>query len=141
MKVDKPQMNIKVVNEKATTSIVHDISTIEMAINNHMVVIQVQIGKNTIDDVLLDGEFGANIIIEQSRARLGLPKPKPTPYNLQMVDQTTTKPIGMIKDLSMYVHGIPYISTFTILQSIVVDSSYSMLLYRPWLKDVKVAHD
>jgi hypothetical protein len=34
-------MNIKVVNEKATTSIVHDISTIEMAINNHMVVIQV----------------------------------------------------------------------------------------------------
>jgi hypothetical protein len=36
-----------------------------------MVVIQVQIGRNTIDDVLLDGEYGVNIIIEQSKARLG----------------------------------------------------------------------
>jgi hypothetical protein len=30
---------------------------------------------------------------------------------------------------------------FTILQNNVVDSSYSMLLGRPWLKDVKMAHD
>jgi hypothetical protein len=30
---------------------------------------------------------------------------------------------------------------FTILQNSVVDSSYSMLLGRPWLKDVKMAHD
>jgi len=30
-----------------------------------MTVIQVQIGKNTIEDVLLDGGFGVNIIIEQ----------------------------------------------------------------------------
>jgi hypothetical protein len=29
-----------------------------------MVVIQVQIGKNKIEDVLLDGGFGINIIIE-----------------------------------------------------------------------------
>jgi hypothetical protein len=29
-----------------------------------MAVIQVQIGKNTIEDVLLDGGFGVNIIIE-----------------------------------------------------------------------------
>jgi hypothetical protein len=45
-----------------------------------MVVIQVQIGKNTIEDVLLDGGFGINIITKQLRLRLrlGLPKPKPT---------------------------------------------------------------
>jgi hypothetical protein len=29
-----------------------------------MVVIQIQIGKNTIKDVLLDGGFGVNIMIE-----------------------------------------------------------------------------
>jgi hypothetical protein len=33
---------------------------------------------------------------------------------------------------------IPYIATFTILQNIVVNSNYSMLLGRPWLKDVKL---
>ncbi len=69
-----------------------------------------------------------------------LPKPKLAPYNLRMADQTITKPVGLIRDLKIYVHGIPYITTFTVLHNSVVDSSYSML-GRPWLKDAKVAHD
>jgi hypothetical protein len=72
---------------------------------------------------------------------LGLPKPKPAPYNLRIIDQTTTKPVGLIRDLKIYVHGIPYITTFTIFHNSVVDFSYSMLLGRPWLKDVKMARD
>jgi hypothetical protein len=79
-----------------------------------MVVIQMQIGKNIID-VLLDGGLRINIIIEQLNTRLGLLEPKPTPYNLRMVNQNITKPIGLTKDLKMYVHGISYIVTFTIL--------------------------
>jgi hypothetical protein len=51
-----------------------------------MAVIQVQIKKNTIKDVLLDGGFGIKIIINQLRLRLGLPKPKPAPYNLRMAN-------------------------------------------------------
>jgi uncharacterized membrane protein len=58
-----------------------------------------------------------------------------------MAYQTTTKPVGLIRDLRIYVHGIPYITMFTVLHISVVDSSYSMLLGRPWLKDVKMAHD
>jgi hypothetical protein len=91
--------------------------------------------------VLLDGGFGINIITKKLRLRSGLRRPKPTPYDLRMVDQTTTKSVGLIKDIKIYVHGIPYIITFTILQNSVVDSSYSMLLGRPWLRDAKVAHD
>jgi hypothetical protein len=68
---------------------------------------------------------------------LGLPKPKPTPYNLRMANQTTTKLMGLIKDLKIYVHGILDITMITILQNSVVDSSYSMLLGRPWLRDAK----
>jgi hypothetical protein len=41
----------------------------------------------------------------------------------------------------MYVHGILYISTFTILQNIVVNSNYFMLFSKPWLKDAKMAHE
>jgi hypothetical protein len=51
-----------------------------------MVIIQVQIGKNTIEDVLLDGGPGVNIITKQLRLRLGLPKPKLAPYNLRMAN-------------------------------------------------------
>ncbi len=58
-----------------------------------------------------------------------------------MVDQTTTKPVGLIRNLKIYVHGIPYIIIFIVLQNNVVDSSCSMLLGRPWLRDAKVAHD
>jgi hypothetical protein len=58
-----------------------------------------------------------------------------------MVDQITTKPMGLIRDLKIYVHDIPYITRFTVLQNNVIDSSYSMLLGKSWLKDAKVAHD
>ncbi len=47
----------------------------------------------------------------------------------------------MIRDLKIYVHGIPYITMFTLLHNSVVDFSYSMLLGKPWLKDAKMAHD
>jgi hypothetical protein len=102
MKINKPQMNIWVMNEKATTYVVLNISIIVIA------KIQVQIDKNTIDDVLLNGGSRVNIIIEQLRARLGLLKPNFFLYSLWMAYQITTKPIGLIKDMKIYVHGIPY---------------------------------
>jgi hypothetical protein len=77
----------------------------------------------------------------ESQLRLGLPNPKPTPYNLRMAKQTITKLVGLIKDLKIYVHGIPYITMFTVLQNSVVDSKYSMLLGKPWLRDAKVVDD
>ncbi len=58
-----------------------------------------------------------------------------------MVNQTTTKLVGLIKDTRIYVHNILYITMFIVLQNNIVVSSYSMLLGRPWLRDVKVAHD
>jgi hypothetical protein len=42
------------------------------------------------------------------KIQLGLSKPNPTPYNLRMVDQTIAKPLGLIKDLKIFVDGIPY---------------------------------
>jgi hypothetical protein len=54
MKTNKPHINTRALNEKTTTFVVLNISTTIVAIDNHMVVIQVQIGRNTIDDVLLD---------------------------------------------------------------------------------------
>jgi hypothetical protein len=41
----------------------------------------------------------------------------------------------------IHIHGIPYITTFSILQNNVVDFSYSMLLGIFWLRDAKVTHD
>jgi hypothetical protein len=58
-----------------------------------------------------------------------------------MVDQTTTKPMGLIRDLKIYVHRIPYVTMFIMLQNNVIDVNYSTLLGRPWLRGGKIAHD
>jgi hypothetical protein len=58
-----------------------------------------------------------------------------------MVDQINTKSMGLIRDLKIYIHGIPYITMFIVFQNSVVNYSYSMLLERPWLRDAKMAHD
>jgi hypothetical protein len=58
-----------------------------------------------------------------------------------MADQTITKPIGLIKDLKIHIHGIPYIATFMIMKNNVFDFTYSMLLGRPWLRNACVTHD
>jgi hypothetical protein len=102
-----------------------------------MVVIQVQVGKNFIDDVLIDGGFGINIITENMKIQLGLSKPNLTPYNLRMVDQTIAKPLGFIRDLKIFVHGIPYMVTFTIINNNVLDFNYSMLLGMPMVERCK----
>ncbi len=71
-----------------------DIATIE--VNNQMAIIQVQVGKNIIEDVMLDGGASVNIITKNLTTKLGLPKPKLAPYHLKMVDQSTTTPLGII---------------------------------------------
>jgi len=43
------------------------------------------------------------------------------PFNIRMVDQIRVKPLGIIKDLNVFVHGIAYIITFTIINNNVLN--------------------
>jgi len=88
-----------------------------IAIDHQMVVMQVQVGIFFIEDVLLDGGFRVNIITEKLKVQLGMSKPKPTPYNLCMVDQNIIKPLGLIKNIRIFVHGIPYVVTFIMIHN------------------------
>jgi hypothetical protein len=51
-----------------------------------MVIIQVQVVKNIVEDVLIDGGASVNIITKNLTTKLNLPKPRPAPYHLRMVD-------------------------------------------------------
>ncbi len=55
-------------------------------VDNQMVVIQVQVGKNIVKVVLLDGRANVNIITKNFITKLGLFKPRLAPYHLKMVD-------------------------------------------------------
>ena len=106
-----------------------------------MPVISICIGKNIVDDVLLDGGSGVNVITEEERRRLGLSKPSPAPFNLKMANGTIAKPTGLLRDVKIHIHGIPYIVTLTVIDCQTIKSDYSMLLSRPWLRNAKVIHD
>jgi hypothetical protein len=58
-----------------------------------------------------------------------------------MANQIITKPLGFIRDLKIFVHDIPYTITFIVIDNIVINFNYSMLVGCPWLKDAKVSHD
>jgi hypothetical protein len=81
--------------------------------------------------VFFDGGFGVNIITKKLRIQLSLSKLNPTPYNLQMANETTTKPLGLIKDLKIFVRGIIYMVTFIVMNINILNSNYSMLLGHP----------
>ena len=111
------------------------------AIDKHMPVISICIGKNIVDDVLLDGGSGVNVITKEERRKLGLPKPSLASFNLKMANGTIAKPTGLLRDVMIHIHGIPFIVTLTVIDCQTIKSDYSMLLGRPWLRNAKVIHD
>jgi hypothetical protein len=144
LKREKPNITSKMISKPNVATMVEthfEIDTAAIELDNQMVVIKIQVGKNIVEDVLIDGGINVNIIIENFITKSGLPKPRPFPYHLRMVDQNMTKPLGIIKILRIHIHGIPYVTTFIVLKNSVVDFNYSMLLGRPWLRDAKVTHD
>jgi hypothetical protein len=67
------------------------VRTASIKLDNHMVIIQIQVGKNIVEDFLLDGGATVNIIIKNFITKLGLPKPRPAPYHLGMANQSIIK--------------------------------------------------
>ncbi len=96
--------------------------------------------KKIVENVLLNGGFGANIMANELKFKLGLQLAKPKPYHLRMANETTIKLLGLIKNFKIAIDGTPYIFTFTIMNNL-LDESYSMLLGKPWLKDAKISHE
>jgi hypothetical protein len=62
LKLKKTQNLSRTSTKKQVGSSVLEVGTTTIAIDNHMEVIQVHSKKNAIEDVLLDGGYGVNII-------------------------------------------------------------------------------
>jgi hypothetical protein len=63
-----------------------EVDTTFIEVDNQMVVIQIQVGKSIIEDVLINGRASVNIITENLKTKLNLPKTRPTPYHLKMAN-------------------------------------------------------
>jgi hypothetical protein len=98
-----------------------------ITLNHQMVIIEVHTRKNVVDDVLLDGGSRVNTIIYGLKCKLKLPPHRLASFNLKMVDFSYIKPLGIISNVEIWIHGIPYIVTFTIMNN-AIDPIYFMLL-------------
>ncbi len=93
------------------------LNTITIEVSNQMVVIQVQVRKNIVENILINGGASVNIITENLKTKLSLPKPRPAPYCFKMANQNMTKPLGIIRNLKIHIHGNPYIATFIVMKT------------------------
>ena len=74
---------IEVVTQPTRTPTTKELIATTEAIDKHMPMISISISRNIVDDVLLDGGSGVNVITEEERRRLELPKPSLAPFNLK----------------------------------------------------------
>ncbi len=69
LKPKKPNIATKVISKPKIATVVKTHSeqnTVVTKANNQMAILQVQVGKNIVEDVLLDGGASVNIIIKKS---------------------------------------------------------------------------
>ncbi len=78
-----------------------EVDTTIIEVDNQMAIIQIQVGRNIVEDVLLDGGASVNIIIKNFKIKLGLPKPRLAPYHLRKTNQNMTIPLGIIRNLKI----------------------------------------
>lgn len=88
-----------------------------VAIDQNRPILVVQIGTGTLDDVYLDGGLCLNIITEDVRACLDLSKPQVAPYRLRMAHHALLDLVGLIQDVQITVHGIPYQIALTVIKT------------------------
>ncbi len=118
LKLGNTNITTKMISKPIVATLIethYEINTIVIVIDNQMAIIQVQIKKNIIEDVLLAKGTNVSIITKNLRKKLGLPKPRLTQYHLKMANLNTATPLRIIKNLKIQIHSIPYVTTFTVL--------------------------
>lgn len=104
-------------------------------------VITLNIGGIEINNVLIDFVAAINVITSNTVEMLGMTKVQPTKTILQLVDQSTAKPRGVLEDIMVTIDTWDYLVDFLVLKARKKDSSYPIILGRPWLDTVATLID
>ena len=96
--------------------------------------IEVMIVDKVIPNVLVDGGSGLNILPDDTMKRLGLSLTGPSPFIINMANQSLAVPLGMIKDCRISTGGEEYVVTFHVIKMNSSKDTFPLLLGRPWLR-------
>ena len=81
-----------------------------------------------VTNVLVDRGSGQNILPEHIMRKLGIGLTSPSPFIINMANQSSTMPLRMIKDCKMTTGREEYLVTFHVIKM------HSIILGRPWLR-------
>jgi hypothetical protein len=87
-----------------------------------------------VSSVVVDGGSGLNILPKHTIRRLDLSLMGPSPFIINMANQSSAVPLGMIKDCKINTGGEEYLITFDIIKVHSNKDTFPILLGRPWLR-------
>ena len=87
-----------------------------------------------VPNVLVDGGSGLNILPEHTMKRLGLNLTGPSPFIINIANQSSAMPLGMIKNCRISTEGEEYVVIFHVIKMHSNKDIFSILLGRPWLR-------
>ena len=96
--------------------------------------IEVMVVDKVVPNVLVDGGSGLNIMPEHTLTQLGLHLTGPSPFIINMANQTSSVPIGMVKDCRIQSGGEEYVVNFHVIKMHSTKDTFPLLLGRPWLR-------
>src|SRR5450631_4242228 len=96
--------------------------------------IEVMVVDKVVPNVLVNGGSGLNILPEHTMKRLGLSLTSPSPFIINMANQSPAVPLGMIKDCRISTGGEEYVVTFHVIKMHSNKDTFPILLGRPWLR-------
>ena len=91
--------------------------------------------------VLVDEGSGLNILPEHTMKRLDLSLTDPSPFMINMANQSPAAPLGMIKDCRISMEGEEYVVTFHDIKMHSNKDTFLILLGRPWLRMADIIVD
>ena len=92
-------------------------------------------------EAILDAGVGKSIMTKQCWEKWGTPPMDKTSLIVKLVDGTTTRQVGVVKDLKIRTFGITYHVWFVVMDFKNPTDSYDIILGRPFLRSTRIVHD
>lgn len=116
---------------KPSSPLIDAVDATKIDVDQQLFILLVTISTSTLQNVLLNGGSGINMITEEEQLQLGLLVLQVAPYKLRMAYQTMVELMGLIRNIKIHIHGIPYFISLIVICNTEVNDAYSMLLGQP----------
>lgn len=101
--------------------------------------IEVVVVDKVVPNVLVDEGSGLNILPQHTMKKLGLSLTSPSPFNINMANQSLAMHLGMTKDCRIYTRGEEYVVAFYVIKMHSKKDTFPIVLGKPWLNSKYVS--